>query len=221
MLQDDVTSAFRQQKDEFIDDNRYNPYQQQPYQDQYLQQKHKETQLYEQYEYQNHQQQLIEEEENAKFSRTYGLPLPPKGQHGVSFANETGRSSRDGDREKHPRSSKEDRYTAEIEGSRVMGKKKKARGRIVEDDLEGGDFRERSSFEVDHHPKRGEGGEGGSESDSDVSDVSVSSDDSDVQIVSLTSHWLNLIATHVPLQHFPFVLQPLMCCELHASFLID
>mmetsp|Transcript_17039 Transcript_17039/g.28444 ORF Transcript_17039/g.28444 Transcript_17039/m.28444 type:complete len:537 (-) Transcript_17039:108-1718(-) len=165
------TSAFAPQDE----NSRYNPYQQQSYQEQFMQQKRQQEYEYEQYAYEN--QQRLQENEN--FARTYGLPPPAQNnfkkatRHGVTFEDDfnTGRQSYYAD--------EDDRYNSR--GSRGKAKKpskskSRRRERSIDDDLEGGAFRESARHE-------GESSESDEDSDDSGSDVSVSSDDSDVKII--------------------------------------
>lgn len=170
------TSAFAPQDE--VESCRYNPYQQQSYQERFTQQKRQQEYEYEQYEYQNKQRL----QENEDFAKTYGLPPPVQSssrqasRHGVSFEEDfnTGRRSYYDDEHGRYESSRASREKKK----KSSQSKSRRRERSVDDDLEGGAFRDSAP-----HARGSEGSE--DESDDSGSDVSVSSDDSDVKIVSL------------------------------------
>jgi hypothetical protein len=184
------TSAFKQE-------DRYNPYQQQSYQEQFTQQKRQQQYEYEQYEYENQQKQYErelwqKEEENAKFAKSYGLPVPPRKSKNkahdslaVSFEDDKQRYYDDAYVHANQHSSKE-RYK-----SKDKTKKDSRRRRQQEADLErgrGGDHFGRQGVNNLEGDDDGDGesdsgsGSGSGSGDDDVS--SISSEDSDVKIVS-------------------------------------
>lgn len=171
-------------------DERYNPYQQQSYQEQFLQQKRQQQYEYEKYEYENQQKRLEQYEDDSSFARTYGLPSPPthnKYQHTGPYRSSVRFQDYPDDYDNYLDTMKSNK------NARKYGKKN------IDDELEGGDYRDYSE-----HSRAGSDENDEEEEESD-SDVSVSSDDSDVQIVSITKHALSLCSCNV-VYHFSFCL---------------
>ena len=166
------TSAFKETEE------RYNPYQQQPYQDQFNQQKRQQQMEYEQYEYEKNQRQ--NDDEDAQFAQTYGLPIPQK------HSNSNSRHSSSVSFEKGYR----DRYYDDDEDHNANGRMKrhirKGGRKTKYNDLEGGDYRDRSLKRNNNGGESNGSGSGDDDDDDDSDDhSSVSSEDSDVKIVSL------------------------------------